>query len=174
MKPLQKVGLVAGGYIVCFIMAFAAVAVHAAITASSAGQATGGMYAFGDTILFIAVFGVSALVPTGAALVFLRPYRSFWIALSALGAAVAVTGIAAAILFAVGRNESASRLATLAQLSVLRILVAPLLALAFLLCAVLSPRGTPRRALLTSAGVEMAVSAYGAAVWFIPHFLHTP
>jgi len=53
-------------------------------------------------------------------------------------------------------------------------LVAPLLALVFLVCALVSPRGFPRLAFLSAALMEVAVSAYIAFVWFIPMFLARP
>ena len=174
MKPLFKVAGVAGGYMAALLMASAAVAIRVASTTGPDAQASSGMYAFGDALLFVAVFGVSALVPTGAALFFLRPYRHFWTVLSALGLAVAVTGATAAILFAVGRHATPSPLATWAGFSVLRILVAPLLALTFLVCTVLSPHRSPRFAFLAATVMEAAVSAYGGFVWFVPLFFHRP
>ncbi len=106
MKPIFKIALVAGGYVAAFLMASAVVAIRVANTSGPDAQASSGMYAFGDAVLFVAVFGVAALVPTGAALFFLRPYRRVWTALSASGLAVAVTGIAAAVLFALGRSAT--------------------------------------------------------------------
>src|SRR3989442_11771016 len=100
MKAFFKVGVVAIGYSAAILMASAAVAVRVANTSGPDAQASSGMYAAGDALLFVAVFGVSALVPTGAALFFLRPYRHLWTGLSALGLAVAVTGVTPAILFA--------------------------------------------------------------------------
>lgn len=97
-------------------MASAAVAIRVANTSDPDAQASSSMYAFGDALLFVAV----------------------------LGLAVAVTGVTAAILFAVGRHVTPSPLATWAGLSVLRILVAPLLALTFLVCTILSPNRSPR------------------------------
>jgi hypothetical protein len=126
------------------------------------------MYAFGDAVLFVAVFGVAALVPTVTVLFFLRPCRRFWTVLASLGIGVAVTGVTAATLFAVGRHSPPSPLATWAGLSVLRILVAPLLALTFLLCAAVSPVRFPRAAFLVATVLESAVSAYGGYVWFVP------
>ena len=172
VRPIHKVALILCGYFVCFLVASAAFALRVADTSGPASQAAGGMYGFGDATLFVAVFGLSALVPTGAALFFLRPYRPCWVILSALGLALAVTGVTAAILFTLGRGESASHVAAWAQLSLLRILVSPLMALAFLACAVLSPHRGPRLAFLAAAAVEMAVSAYAGAVWLVPLFLH--
>jgi hypothetical protein len=71
MKPMVKVAIVAGGYLVAFLMASAAVALHSALSGESGAQASGGMSAFGDLILFVAVFGAVAVVPTGAAFIFL-------------------------------------------------------------------------------------------------------
>ena len=169
-KTAQQAAVVAVGYIAAFLIASAAVAIRVANTSGPDTQASSGMYAFGDSFLFVAVFGVSGLVPTGAALFFLRPYRHFWNALSTLGLAVAITGVTAAILFAIGRHATPSPLATWAGISVLRILVAPLLALTFLVCTVLSPHRSPRCAFLTATVMEAAVSVYGGAVWFVPLF----
>jgi hypothetical protein len=65
MKPVLKVAIVASGYVLAFLMAAGAVALHAALTRESGAQASGGMSAFGDLVLFVAVFGAVALVPTG-------------------------------------------------------------------------------------------------------------
>ncbi|MGE5664687.1 MAG: hypothetical protein ACM31I_10190 [Deltaproteobacteria bacterium] len=174
MRPFLKGAVVAGGYVAAFLVAFAAVAIRVANTSGPEAQAASGMYAFGDMLLFVAVFAVAALVPTGAALFFLRPYRPFWTALSASGLAVAVTGVAAPILFAVGRDATPSPLATWAGFCVLRILVAPLLALAFLVCTIFSPHRSARFACLAATVMEAAVSAYGGWMWFVPLLFHRP
>jgi hypothetical protein len=172
MKSSLKVTVVAGGYVAAFLAASAVVAIRMATTRGDP-QAAGGMYAFGDSILFVAVFGVLALVPTGGVLYFLRPYRRFWMVLSLLCLAVAVTGLTAAILFAVGRHATPpSPLATWAGLSLLRILVAPLLALAFLVCALFTPHRSPRFAFLAATAIEAVVTACAGAVWFVQVFLH--
>lgn len=174
MKAALKVGVVAGGYVVAFFVASAAVGIRLASTRGPDAQASSGMYAFGDTVLFVAVFGVVALVPTAAVLFFLRPYRRFWTVLSTFGLTIAFTGLTAVALFVIGRSAGPSPIATLAAFSVLRILAAPLLAPAFLVCAVLSPYRVPRLALLATTAAEVAVSAYGGFVWFIPLFVHRP
>jgi hypothetical protein len=120
------------------------------------------------------VFGAAALAPTGAALFFLRPYRRFWTVLAALGLGVAVTGVGATILYAVGRHATSPQLATWVGLSVLRILAAPLLALGLLVCTVCSPHRSSRLALLAATAMEAAVSAYGGLVWFVPLFFPRP
>jgi hypothetical protein len=171
VSALAKVGLVAGGYVVAFLIASAVVAVRVANTQGPDAQAASGMYAAGDAMLFVAVFGVCALVPTGAALVFLRPYPRFWRALSTLVLAVAITGAAAAILFAVGRHDTTGIIGALGALSVLRILAAPVFVLAFLVCTALCPYRSSRIACLVATVLEAAVSAYGGIIWFLPLLL---
>ncbi len=166
IKPTVKVGLVAGGFVASFLVASAAVAIRVASTSGPDAQASSGMYSFGDSALFVTVFGVAALVPTAGALYLLRPYRRFWTVLSGFAVLVAVSGAVAAILFVVGRHAvGPSTLATWASLSVLRILVAPLLALVFLLAGEAAPHRSPRLALLAAAFVEVAVCACGGFVW---------
>jgi hypothetical protein len=173
MKTSLKVALIAGGYVAAYLMASAALALRMATTNGPDAQASGGMYAFGDSVVFVAVFCVLALVPTGGALYVLRPYRRFWMVLSLLCLAVAVTGPAAAILFAVGRHAApASALATWVACSVLRILVAPLLALTFLVCALFTPDRSPRFVFLAATAMEAVVTACMCAVWFVVVFLH--
>ena len=70
MRGYAKAGIVIGGYVAAFVIASAAVAVHIATTDSVEASAASGMYAFGDLLLFAGVFGVLALLPTGAALFF--------------------------------------------------------------------------------------------------------
>jgi hypothetical protein len=53
------------------------------------------MYAFGDSLVFLTVFGAVSTVPTALALVFLRQSRRFWVALSAAALIVASTSLAA-------------------------------------------------------------------------------
>ena len=174
MRPFVKVAVVAAGYVGAIILASAAVAVRVAQTSGPEAQAASGMYAFGDSVLFIAVFGVAALVPTAIALVFLRPYRAFWNVVSAFGLAIAATSVAAVGLYAFGRNVvGTSPLALWGALSVLRILVAPILACVFLVCTILSPYRVPRRVFLASTVMEAAVTAYAGFVWFVPLLLES-
>jgi hypothetical protein len=172
--PALRIGSVAAGYLGAFVVASVAVAIRVARTSGPDAQASSGMYAFGDSYLFIAVFGVLALVPTGAALYLLRPYRRFWSVLSGLGVCIALTGVAAATLFALGRQAVApSTLATWADVSVLRILLAPILTPAFLVVAVLTPHRAPRFALLSATALELAVVVYASIIWFLPLYVQT-
>ena len=71
MSKLAKLGLVIGGYVAACLAASGAVYVNGLFTQNAAAQASAGMYAFGDLILFVGIFGVLALLPTGLALYFL-------------------------------------------------------------------------------------------------------
>ena len=75
MSGLMKVGLVIGGYLAACLIASGAVYVNQLFTDNVASQASAGMSAFGDFVLFVVVFGVLALFPTGLALYFL--FRKF-------------------------------------------------------------------------------------------------
>ena len=75
MNKIMKLGLVTGGYLVACILASGSVYVYQLLTDNAVAQASSGMYAFGDLLLFIGVFGILALFPTGLALYFL--IRSF-------------------------------------------------------------------------------------------------
>jgi hypothetical protein len=71
MSNLKKLGLVIGGYVAACLVASGVIYVYQLLTQDAASQASAGMYAFGDLILFVGVFGVLALFPTGLALYFL-------------------------------------------------------------------------------------------------------
>ena len=126
------------------------------------------MYAFGDGLLFIAIFSVVALFPTGLAVFFLRPCRWFWTALSITSLAIAVTGVLAASVYILASYWAlrGSPLEFCAALAVLRTLAAPLLAGVLMLSGVIAPNRTSRWALLAAAGIEGAVAAYAVLQWF--------
>jgi hypothetical protein len=58
LHKLARLVLVLGGYLVACLIAGAMVYVYGLLTQNPAAQASAGMYAFGDLILFIGVFGV--------------------------------------------------------------------------------------------------------------------
>ncbi len=169
MRPLVKVGLVGAGYIGAFALASAVVTAYVAATSGPDRQNYGAMFAFGDDLLFLGVFGVAAVVPSGAALFFLRPYRSFWRVLSVTALVVATTAVAAFFDDLAWRGSDARSAANAwSALASLRILIAPLFALAFLLSAVMAPSRSSRLALLVATAIEASVFAWVAFIWFHP------
>jgi hypothetical protein len=161
MKPWVKVVVVVVGYVIAAATAAAAVACHMFILGDSSNSANGGMAAFGDSLLFLAVFGVVAVPPTGAAFFFLRPYPAFWQGFSGVALIFAVTSLAAFIAFALDRHSTA------AGWAVLRLLVAPLFALLFGLSILFAPNRSFRIALL----IAVVIEATGFAGWVITCFL---
>ena len=71
MNKIKKLGLVTGGYLVACLLASGSVYVYQLLTDNAVAQASSGMYAFGDLLLFLGVFGILALFPTWLALYFL-------------------------------------------------------------------------------------------------------
>ena len=69
MNGLMKFSLVFGGYILACLGAVGAVYLNG-LFIQDPTQASAGMSAFGDSILFIGVLGVLALFPTGLAFYF--------------------------------------------------------------------------------------------------------
>ena len=71
MSWLAKLGFVIGGYVAACLVAYGAVYINDLFMDPAVLQASSGMSAFGDLILFVGVFGILALFPTGLALYFL-------------------------------------------------------------------------------------------------------
>ena len=82
MRPAAKAGIVVAGYVAAVGVASLVLRVYIAATDGPDRQTYVGMYAFGDSLLFLGVASVAAIPATGAALFFLRPYRGFWKVLS--------------------------------------------------------------------------------------------
>ena len=175
MKALVKSGVVLAGYVAAVLLASAALAVRLRNTQGPDTEASAGMYAFGDAMLFLAVFGFAAIVPTGLAFYFLRPYRWFWTALSITALAIAATGFLAASIYILAawcqpRSEQ-SFLMVWSALAVLRMLASPVLATGFAVFALIAPNRTSRWALAIAAGIDGAVAAYSVFHWSIScHF----
>ena len=166
MRARGKVGLVAAGYVGALLVASAIVAIYVVSTSGPDRQTYGAMYDFGDSLLFLAVFAAAAVLPTGAALYFLRPNRAFWLALSVGALGIAATALGAFIAYVAARTAGASSLLhSWSALVGLRILVAPLCALVFFLSGLFAPNRRARIALLAATAIEAAVFAYVAFTW---------
>ena len=162
MRALGKIGLVCAGYIDALVIAIAVVAVYIAATSGPDRQTYAAMFDFGDSLLFLAVFAVAAVAPSGIALYFLRPYRAFWTTLAIASLAVAATAAAASLFYLATQGAGPGIARAWSAAAVLRILIAPVLALAFLVSAVMAPSRWPRFALLAATAVEAAAFACAA------------
>ena len=169
MRTPTRLLLILGGYGVAFALAVLALEVRLWLTDTPDAQASAGMYAFVDGMLFLAVLGLLSLVPTAALLTSFRSSRVLWAAVAALALIVAASGLVAVALFAAMRLQlwfaRDPTFEMLAALSVLRLLPAPLIFLALTLAAAIAPPSLARRALVASLGVEALVGVVAATFW---------
>ena len=157
---LAKVAVVAGGY----AAAFAAGTFAATLEGARNVGASDGMAAFSESLVFLFAFGITALVPTGAGLYWLRPCGLFWSVLSRFALGVAVTAVAAIALNVIAPHS------LWAGVGVLRFFVAPLFVAAFVLGAAFAPDRGSRTLLAISAGMEGAGALYGLGRIFLALF----
>jgi hypothetical protein len=168
-NSILKLFVVVAGYGVALVAACTATYIRQLNTQGPNAQASAGMDAFGDASLFVAVFGILALFPTGLSLYFLRPARPFWTTLATGALTLAATGLFCAGALELVRHlpSAPAWLQLVAGLGVLRMLGAPLLVFTFLLCACLAPTRFSRWALVGATGLEGLVAAYSVLNWFI-------
>jgi hypothetical protein len=167
MSRRYKLGVVLGGYVAALLVACATTYVHAAIEARiDPAQASGGMQAFGDSLLFVGLFGFLALIPTALALYFLRPFEKFWTVFSVASLAIAATGPVAALMIGMSHESPGAGMAV-SFWGLLKVLGAPLFGIGFLICAGIAPMRRSRRVLLAAAAIEFAVSGYAFFCLFV-------
>jgi len=157
MTAATKIALIGAGYLGAVLVAGAAVALHVAATNGPDRQSAAGMFAFGDSLVFLAAFSAAALPPTAAALFMLRSRPGFWRVVTGAACLIAATALPAPILYYAQSSWGG--------LAVLRVLVAPVLAAFWFLGALCAPSRPPRRLLVAAAAVEAAVFASVAIRW---------
>jgi hypothetical protein len=165
-NAMSKIGTVLSGYAAALLLACALAYARTLFMHVDAAQASGGMQAFGDSLWFAGVFGLLALVPTGMAFHYLRPFESFWFVVSLVALAIAATGPIFALTIR-HTPEPHSAMVVIGFLGLLRILGAPLLCLAFLLGGLLTPVKRARGFFFVAAGLEGLVSAYAFLCMFV-------
>jgi hypothetical protein len=170
LSTLAKVGTVVGGYLAALAFSIGVAYLYIEATSGPERDAAGGMYAFGDSMVFLAALGIASLLPTGLALVFLRRNRIFWIGCCVLALAIASTSLGAAGVVHLGaQNPSLNTEFNLWQaLSIPRIFVAPMVFASFGLAAVVAPAAEFRWCFLAAAAGEAMTSVYGFVHWFAP------
>ena len=158
MNRLSKIGVVLGGYAGALFVTWGAFYVYV-LMRKDVGSGSGGMQAFGDSLLFIGVFCLLALIPTALALYFLRPFKKFWTVFSIASLALAATGPVFAVLM--GRlHQSHAAAVVVGFFGLLKVLGSPLLSLGFVICAIIAPGGRSRWRLVGAAAIEFTVCAY--------------
>src|SRR5262245_14874956 len=167
MKLSSKLGIVAAVDVAAFVIASGVVAAYIASTNGPDRQTYAAMYDFGDSLLFLAVFGLIAIPATAAGLFFLRPYRKFWFVLSVTALAIATTCVAALAIDAAPHIGYAGWVGqSWLVLASLRILIAPLFAFVFLLSGVFAPSRSTRMSLILAMLIE--ASAFGLVITWFP------
>jgi hypothetical protein len=165
-KPIAKVGVIAAGFCLAVVIATLAVRAYIAATSSVDRQGAGGMSAFGDSLVFLAVLGVASIPATGAALLILRSRPAFWRVLSVGSLIVACTALLALVLSVGSTWIAGTRLQVWGMAAPLRILAAPLLALFFLLSGLFAPGRPARLRLVGAAAIEIVAFVSVAVMWW--------
>jgi hypothetical protein len=162
MNRPGRIGVVMAGYLVALLAAAVAVYFRQLHTQGPAAQASAGMYAFGDGLLGLAVFGFVALVPTALGLHFLRDVPRFWSIVSIAALAAAATGPVAAGLMAVASARSGGHTpgAALPSVVALRMFAVPVLLGCDFLLALFAPAPGTRWRFLGAAALEGATVAF--------------
>lgn len=154
----RTIALVAGGYAAAWAIASLAENARYRSTQGPDSQASGGMYAGGDMILWAAVFCLVALVPTTIALRALRGVPRFWRVAPRIALAGAATGpLAVLVMVALTTFPVAGKAAELLMILGAARGFASLPAIAFDgLFALISPERGARRTFVLAGLVELA------------------
>ena len=135
-------------------IAWIVVAVRQHFTQEPEAQASAGMYAAGDAMLGIAVFGLLSLLPLPLGLYWLRSVDRFWPALTFCSTLYMLSGFAALVVSGwLWLRDAAGTRAFAADA---RIGTMPFSALALLMCAIFAPQ-IRQRWLLLAAGLSDGV-----------------
>lgn len=159
MKAATSIAL---GFVVAFFVAAGVVWLHNLLFPLPPAEASGGMAAFGDLVLFAGVFTLGSFIPTIWLLRILRGVPAFW-AVWTIGAVFLVlTGIVSGLMYVVPGLAGAHRFPVIYSLAPLRILGAVPLAIGFALSGNLAPLETNRKILFGCAGAESIIFAAAA------------
>ena len=164
----RKALLVLAGYGLAIVVAYVGVEIYIALTPYVDRVGESGMTAFGDSLVFLGLFGMASLPATGAALYFLRDVRAFWVVAAALAALFALDALAALWVILFPRaTPPATWFDFLVDLSPIRALIAPLFAMAFLLAGVVARWRWARVTLLGAGAIEAAVFVCAMLHWML-------
>jgi len=163
MSKVSKLWVVLSGYVAALAVSLAVY--HIYVLLRRATPDSGGMQGFGDLVLFLGVFGFSALIPTVLALYFLRPFPRFWTVFPNASLLVAVLGLVAALMM--GKPPQSSWASVFGLLGLLEVMGSPVLALGFGFGAVVAPNRRSRWLLIAAVLTEVAVIGYTAFCIFV-------
>lgn len=164
LRPATKIGAVVLGLLAAFGIAWLAAAIRQATTQGPEAQATSGMYAAGDAMLCVLVFGLLALVPLAFGLYWLRPVAMFWSVFAWSAVSFAATAFGALVACSMLSPFSGTWPVLLAEL---RLGLTPLTALAMFVSGLFAPQRRARGMLLAAAASDAAIFAGVVLVKFI-------
>jgi hypothetical protein len=157
---------VAAGYVSAALLAIAASAVWQAIFRPG-GRGSGGMAAFGDSILFLWILGIFSAPATAAALYFLRPCRPFWRLATTVALIISIVAIGDLVATLIPfRSDVTTPLGVWAELVPIRILLAPPLGAGLLVAAAFAPGRQYRYTLAGATAVEAITFVSVFLIWF--------
>ena len=154
---MRHLASIAVGFALAAALGIGAVWLHAALFPLPPAEASGGMAAFGDFILFVGVFTVAAIFPTIRLLKLLHGSPLFWSACSVAAVLVTMTGIVAGATYLLPGLRNQEELAAVLMFAPLRILGAFPLSIASALAGVVAPRKTESKILLGCASLEALI-----------------
>ncbi len=170
MGRFGRVGLVVGGYIAAIGAGALAGWLYDLRVSQLPYDTSGGMYAAGQTLQFLAVFLVVALAPTLYALWLLRRNTKFWNAVAIMSIAFAAVGLLGVLSTrAYAAAPKSVPLLLLSLLGLAQLLGVPLWSGAFALFAWLAPTRETRGKLMVAVGIELVIAVCAAVHWFVPN-----
>jgi hypothetical protein len=160
----RKAAFVVAGYAGALLLAWGVTHVYVLLTNNPDRQSSAGMYAFGDSLVFLGVFAVAAIPATVALLYVLRSVPAFWSAASLAAIAIAVTAVFALLPYAL--SESSTATGGWRAFAPLRLLLSPVFGLAFFLALIVAPGRRPRRLLTAATAIELgAFLCFAVMLW---------
>jgi len=160
-RPRQAL-IVLIGYAGALLIAILAVKAYIVLTPHVDRQGAAGMTTFGDGILFVGLLAVASAPVTCLALFYLRPHHGFWQAAALSAALVSATALLALDGSLPIFRSSASSWAMFAPV---RVLLAPVFGLAFVLLAIFSPLRPQRLGFLAAVIIEAVVFLSVGFLW---------
>lgn len=160
--PLCKSSIVAGGYAAGALLAAVAVFAADLVAGPDLPDDCGGAVIMGYALLFFGVFTVSTIPSACGGFYFLRGTRGFWNLFAPAALVFAASGLLALGLMLLAPLSMA------AGISFLRILIAPVAGLGFLLGGIFAPTKQHRLALLGATALEAAAFG-GWLAWCVLH-----
>ena len=142
------------GYVASIAIATVAVWLRAFLFPLPPAEASGGMAAFGDFLLFVGVFSLSAIVPTALLLRILQGSPAFWIVWSSVAVFLTATGLVAGAAYLAPSLMGSQQFPMIHMLAPLRVLGTVPLVIGFILSALLAPQRGTKKIFLGCIGVE--------------------